>query len=167
MSKKLPSWALSYQEWQSFISDGESYHVGEIEAFAVGNRKDESEEETHDSSSDNINKSVDSSDGNYETHSEAGNASNDKKAGANNVCNWGQVIQCNLISLPPLKYQKDGYNHLVHHLCQGNWECSNGHSDTVACYCFNHHPCNTSNGDVSWDDDEVLNIAGKTVDSKE
>ena len=92
MSKKLPSWALSYQEWQSFISAGESYHDGEIEAFAVGNRKDESEEETHDSSSDNIDKSVDSSDGNYKTDSEAGNASNDKMTGANNVCNWGQLI---------------------------------------------------------------------------
>jgi hypothetical protein len=78
----------------------------------------------------------------------------------------GQVIQCNLTSLPPLKCQKDGCNHLVHHLCQGNWEHSNSHSDTVACYCFNHHPSNTSNGDISWDDDEVLNIAGKTVDSK-
>jgi hypothetical protein len=166
MSKKLPSWALSYQEWQSFISAGESYHDGEIEAFAVGNRKDESEEETHDSSSDDIDNSVDSSDSNYETDSEAGDASNNKKAGANNVCNWGQVIQCNLTSLPPLKCQKDGCNHLVHHLCQGNWEHSNGHSDTVTCYCFNHHPSNTSNGDVSWDDDEVLNIAGKTVDSK-
>ncbi len=120
MSKKLPQWAISYQEWQSFISAGESYHVGEIEAFAVGNRKDESKEETHDSSSDNIDESVDSSDDNYETDSEAGNASNNKKAGANNVCNWGQVIQCNLTSLPPLKCLKDGCNHLVHHLCQGN-----------------------------------------------
>jgi hypothetical protein len=109
---------------------------------------------------------VDSSDGNYETDSEAGDASKDKKAGANNVCNWGQVIQCNLTSLPPLKCQKDGCNHLVHHLCQGNWERSNGHSDTVAHHCFNHHPSSTSNGDVSWDDDEVLNIAGITVDSK-
>ncbi len=86
MSKKLPSWALSYPEWQRFISAGESYHV----AFAVGNRKDESEEETHDSSSDDIDKSMDSSDGNYETDSEAGNASNDKKAGANNVRDWGR-----------------------------------------------------------------------------
>jgi hypothetical protein len=115
--QKLPSWALSYQEWQSFISAGESYHVREIEAFAVGNRKDESEEETHDSSSDDIDESVDSSDGNYETDSEAGNASNNKMAGANNVCNWGQVIQCNLTLLLPLKCQKDGCNHLVHHLC--------------------------------------------------
>jgi hypothetical protein len=122
MSKKLPSWALSYQEWQSFISAGESYHVGEIEVFAVGNRKDESEEETNDSSSDNIDKSMDSSDDNYETDSEVGNASNNKMARAYNVCDWGQVIQCNLTSLPPLKCQKDGCNHLVHHLCQGNWE---------------------------------------------
>ncbi len=118
-----------------------------------------SEDKTHDSSSDDIDKSMDSSDGNYETDSEAGNASNDKKAGANNVCDWGQVIQCNLTSLLPLKFQKDGCNHLVHHLCQGNWERSNSHSDTVAHYCFNHHPSNTSNGDISWDDDEVLNIA--------
>ncbi len=165
MSKKLPSWALSYQEWQSFISAGKSYHDGEIEAFVVGNRKDEYEEETHDSFSDNIIESVDSSEGNYETDSEGGNASNNK-AGANNVCNWGQVIHCNLTSLPPLKCQKDGCNHLVHHLCQGNWERSNGHSDTVGHYCFNHHPSNTSIGDVSWGDDEVVNIAGKTVDSK-
>ena len=87
ISKILPSRALSYQEWQSFISAGESYHDGEIEAFAVGNRKDESEEETHDSSRDDIDKSVDSSDSNYETDSEAGDASNNKKAGAKNVCN--------------------------------------------------------------------------------
>jgi hypothetical protein len=43
MSKNLPSWALSYQEWQSFISAGESCHVGEIEAFTVDNNKDESD----------------------------------------------------------------------------------------------------------------------------
>jgi hypothetical protein len=165
-SKKLPSWALSYQEWKSFISAADSYHDGEIEAFAVGNRKDESEEETHDSSSDDIDESMDSSDGNYETDRETGNASNKKKAGANSVCDWGQAIHCNLTSLPPLKCQKDGCNHLVHHLCKGNWEQSNGHSDTVARYCFNHHPSYMSNGDVSWDDDELLNIAGKTVDSK-
>jgi hypothetical protein len=70
MSKKLPSWALSYQEWQSFISAGESYHVREIETFAVGNRKDGSEKETHDSFSDDNDKSVDSSDSNYESDSE-------------------------------------------------------------------------------------------------
>ncbi len=41
MPKNLPSGDSTYQEWQSFISAGESYHIGEIEAFAVGNRKDE------------------------------------------------------------------------------------------------------------------------------
>jgi hypothetical protein len=61
----------------------------------------------------------------------------------------------------------DGCNHLVHHLCQGNWEWSNSHSNTVARYCFSHHPSNTSSEDISWDDDELLNnIAGKKVDSK-
>jgi hypothetical protein len=72
-------------------------------------------------------------------------AFNDMKAGANNVCDWGQVIHCNHTELPPLKCQKDGYNHLVHHLCQGNWEQSNGHSNTIAHYCFSHHPNNTNN----------------------
>jgi hypothetical protein len=81
---------------------------------------------------------VDSSDGNFEIDSEAGDASINKKAGANNVCNWGQVIQCNLTSLPP-----NARRMVAHHLCQGNWERSNDHSNTVACYCFNHHPSNT------------------------
>ena len=93
---------------------------------------------------------------------EAANASNDKKEGANNVCNWGQVIQCNLTELLPLKCQKDGCSNLVHHVCQGNWERSNGHSNIIARYCFSHHPNNMSNdNDVDWDDDEQQ--TGKTV----
>jgi hypothetical protein len=116
-----------------------------LKLFAVGNRKDESEEETHHSSSNNIDESMDSSDSNYETDREAGDASNNKNAGANNVCDWGLVIQCNLTSLPPLKCQKDGCTILFITFCQGNWECSNGHSNKVARYCINHHPSNTSN----------------------
>ena len=161
--KKNPSWALSYQEWQSYISSGQNYHDGEIEASAVGNKEVESEEEASNSSSDNSDKSMNSSD---DDDSEAANASNNKKERANNVCDWGQVIQCNHTQLPPLKCQKDGRNHLVHNLCQGNWERSNGHSDTVARYCFSHHPNNTSNGDVFWADDELLNVNGKMIDSK-
>ncbi len=122
MSKKKPSWAISYQEWQSYISSGQNYHDGEIEASAVGNKEVESEEEASDSSSEDSDKSVKISD---DYDSEAADASNDKKEGANNVCNWGQVIHCNHTQLPPLKCQKDGCNHLVHHLCQGNWEQSN------------------------------------------
>ena len=36
MSKKKPSWALSYQEWQSYIMSGQIYHDGYSEASAVG-----------------------------------------------------------------------------------------------------------------------------------
>ncbi len=122
-----------------------------------------SEEGASDSSSDDSDESMKSSD---DYDSEAANASNDKKEGANNVCDWGQVIQCNHTQLLPLKCQKDGCNHLVHHPCQGNWKWSNGHSDTVACYCFSHHPNNMSNGDIFWDDDELLNVTGKMVDRK-
>jgi hypothetical protein len=50
----------------------------------VGNKEVESEEEASDLPSDDSNKSVKSSD-NYD--SEATNASNNKKEGANNVCN--------------------------------------------------------------------------------
>jgi hypothetical protein len=160
--KKNPSWALSYQEWQSYISSGQNYHDGEIEASAVGNKEVESEEEASDLSSEDSDKSAKSSD-DYDR--EAANTSNNKKEGANNVCDWGQVIQCNHTQLPPLKCQKDECNHLVHHLCQGNWEWSNSHSDTVAHYCFSHHPNNMSNGDIFGGDDELLNVTGKTVDS--
>jgi hypothetical protein len=143
--KNKPSWALSYQEWQSYIISCQFNHDGDIEAAAAGNKDFESEEEASDSSSDNNEESMKTSD---EDDSEA-SAFNDMKAGANNVCNWGQVVHCNHTELPPLKCQKDGCNHLFHHLCQGNWACSNGHSDTIAHYCFSHHPNNTSNEDVS------------------
>ncbi len=159
MSKKKPSWALLYQEWQIYIISCQINHDGVIEAAAAGNKEFESEEEASDSSSDNNEESMKTSD---EDDSEA-SAFNDMKAGANNVCNWGQVIHCNHTELPPLKCQKDGCNHLVHPLCQGNWEQSNGHSDTIACYCFSHHPNNTNNEDVSWDNDELP--TGKTIDS--
>ncbi len=108
--QKKPSWVLSYQEWQGYISSGQNYHDGEIEASAVGNKEVESEEEESDSSSEDSDKSMKSSD---DDDNEAANASNDKKEGANNVCDWGQVIQCNHTQLPPLKCQKDGCNHLV------------------------------------------------------
>jgi hypothetical protein len=119
MSKKKPPWALSYQEWQSYISSGQNYHDGEIEASAVGNKEVESEEEASNLSSDNSDESMKSSD---DYDSEAANASNNKKEGANNVCNWGQVFQCNHTQQPPLKCVKDGCNHLVHHLYQSNWD---------------------------------------------
>jgi hypothetical protein len=43
MSKKKTSRALSYQELQSYISSGQNYHDGEIEASAVGNKEVESD----------------------------------------------------------------------------------------------------------------------------
>jgi hypothetical protein len=150
--KKKPSWALSYQEWQSYIISCQINHDAGIEAAATGNKES-------DSSTDDSDESMKTS--SDEDDSEASDF-NDKKAGANNVCNWGQVIQCNLTELLPLKCQKDGCSNLVHHLCQGNWEQSNGHSNTIARYCFSHHPNNTSNdNDVFWDDDEQQ--TGKTV----
>ena len=160
---KKPSWTLTYQKWQSYIISCQINLDGVIEAAAAGNKEVESEEEASDPSSDNSDESVKSSD---DYDSEAANASKNKKEGANNVCNWGQVIQCNHTQLPPLKFQKDGCNHLVHHFCQGNWEWSNGHSNTVARYCFSHHPNNTSNGDIFWDDDELLNVTGKGLTAK-
>ena len=84
--QKKPSWALSYKEWQSYISSSQNYHDGEIEASAVGNKEVESEEEASDSSSDDNEESMKTSD---EDDSEA-SAFNDMKAGANNVCDWGK-----------------------------------------------------------------------------
>jgi hypothetical protein len=150
--QKKSSWALSYQEWQSYIITCQVNHDVGIEAAATGNKES-------DSSTDDSDESVKTS--SDEDVSEASDF-NLKKAKTNNVCDWGQVIQCNLTELLPLKCQKDGCSNLVHHVCQGNWEQSNGHSDTIARYCFSHHPNNTSNdNDVDWDDDEQQ--TGKTV----
>ncbi len=165
ISKKKPSWALSYQEWQSYIKSGQIYHDGDSEASAVGKKGNESDEKSPVSTSEDSDDSVESSEGNEDNDSVAIDAPNNKKAKASNICNWGKVIQCNLTALLPLKCQKDGCNILVHHLCQGNWEQSNDHTDTVAHYCFSHHPNNSSIEDVNWDDDELPNIAGKTVDT--
>ncbi len=44
MSKKKPSWALSYHEWQSYIMSGQIYHDGDSEASAVGKKGNESDE---------------------------------------------------------------------------------------------------------------------------
>jgi hypothetical protein len=163
--QKKPSWALSYQEWQSYIMSGQTYHDGDSEASAIGKKGNESDEKLPVLTSEDSDDSVESSEGNEEDDSVAIDAPNNKKAGASNICNWGKVIQCNLTALPPLKCQKDGCNILVHHLCQGNWEQSNGHTNTVARYCFSHHPNNLSIEDINWDDDELPNIAGKTVDT--
>ncbi len=140
-----------------------NYHDGDSEASAVGKKGNKSDEKSPILSSEDSDDSVESSEGNEDNDSVAIDAPNNKKAGASNICNWGKVIQCNLTALLPLKCQKDGCNILVHHLCQGNWERSNGHTDTVEHYCFSHHPNNSSIEDVNWDDDELPNIAGKTV----
>ncbi len=124
---KKPSWALSYQKWQSYIMSGQIYHDGDSEASAVGKKGNKSDEKSPVSTSEDSDDSVESSEGNEDNDSVVIDARNNKKAGASNICNWGKVIQCNLTALPPLKCQKDGCNLLVHHLCQGNWEQSNGH----------------------------------------
>jgi hypothetical protein len=165
MSKKKPSWAFSYQEWQNYIMSGQIYHDGDSEASAVGKKGNESDEKSPVSTSEDSDDSVERSEGNEDNDSVVIDAPNNKKAGASNICNWGKVIQCNLTALLPLKCQKDGCNILVHHHCQGNWEQSNGHTDTFAHYCFSHHPNNSSIEGVNWDDDELPNIAGKTVDT--
>ena len=144
---------------------GQIHHDGDSEASAVGKKGNKSDEKSPVLTSEDSDNSVESNEGNEDDDSVAINALNNKKFGSNIICNWGKVIQCNLTALPPLKCQKDGCIILVHHLCQGNWERSNGHTDTVARYCFSHHPNNLSIEDVNWDDDELSNIAGKTVDA--
>jgi hypothetical protein len=57
-----------------------------------------------------------------------------------NVCDWAQAIPCKFPSLPLLNCQADGCIHLVHHICQGEWERRNSHPDIVARYCCLHHP---------------------------
>ena len=52
MSKKKPSWALLYQEWQIYIISCQINHDGDIEAAAAGNKEFESEEEASDLSSE-------------------------------------------------------------------------------------------------------------------
>ncbi len=144
---------------------GQIYHDRDSEASAVGKKGNKSDEKSPVSTSEDSDDSVESSEGNEDNDSVAIDAPNNKKAGASNICNWRKVIQCNLFALPPLKCQKDGCNILVHHLCQGNRERSNGHTNTVVRYCFSHHPNNSSIEDLNWDDDELPNIAGKTVDT--
>jgi len=56
------------------------------------------------------------------------------------VCDWVQAIQCTYSSLKPVPCQREGCNALVHHLCQGAWECQEGYKDTVASLCCAHHP---------------------------
>ncbi len=120
--KKKPSWALSYQEWQSYIMSGQIYHDVHSEASAVGKKGNKSDEKSPVLTSEDSDNSVESNEGNEDDDSVAINAPNDKKAGASNTCNWGKEIQCNLTALPPLKCQKDGCNILDQNLCQGNWE---------------------------------------------
>jgi hypothetical protein len=38
MSKKKPSWALSYQKWQSYIMSGQIYHDGDSEALLLARK---------------------------------------------------------------------------------------------------------------------------------
>ena len=146
ISKDKPSWAASYAKWQGYIKN--SPHVDQdvcIKAVATGNN-DSASSADHSVESEEESRSDDDSD--------ASDLNCKKKAKTNNICDWGHVIQCNHTELPPFKCQKDGCKNLVHHLCQGNWERSNGHSDILARYCFSHHPKNSSSDDlVDWDKD--------------
>ncbi len=101
MSKKNPSWVVSYQEWQSYIMSGQIYHDGDSEASAVGKKGNKSDEKSPVSTSEDSDNSVESSEGNEYNDSVVIDAPNNKKAGASNICNWGKVIQCNLTALPP------------------------------------------------------------------
>jgi len=146
ISKNKPSWAASYAEWQGYIKNSHVDQDLSIEAVATGNNEsasstDHSDENEEESRSDDV--------------SDASDLNCKKKAKTSNICDWGRVIQCNLTELLPQKCQKDGCRNLVHYLCQGNWERSNGHSDTLARYCFCHHPNNLSSDDfvVDWNND--------------
>ena len=113
ISKTKPSWAASYQEWQSYIQNSHFDQDVRIEAVGTGQNEsvsstDDSDESKEESSGDDV--------------SEGSDFNLKKKAKTNNVCDWGHVIQCNHTELPPVQCQKDGCRNLVHHLCQGNWE---------------------------------------------
>jgi hypothetical protein len=122
MSKKKTSWAISYQEWQSYIMSGQIYHDRDSEASAFGKKGNKSDEKSPVSTSEDSDDSIESSEGNDDNDSVAIDAPNNKNTRASNICDWEKVIQCNRTALPPLKCQKDGCDILVHHLCQGNWE---------------------------------------------
>jgi hypothetical protein len=92
MSKKKPSWALSYQEWQSYIMSGQIYHDGDSEASAVGKKGNKSDEKSPVLTSEDSDDSVESSEGNEDNDSVVINACNNKKARASNICDWGKVI---------------------------------------------------------------------------
>ena len=157
ISKDKPSWAASYAEWQGYIKN--SPHVDQdvcIKAVATGNN-DSASSSDHSVESEEESRSDDDSD--------ASDLNCKKKAKTNNICDWGHVIQCNHTELPPFKCQKDGCKNLVHHLCQGNWERSNGHSDILARYCFSHHPKNSSSNDlVDWEN-TTDHLQSNTVNS--
>jgi hypothetical protein len=157
ISKDKPSWAASYAKWQGYIKN--SPHVDQdvcIKAVATGNN-DSASSADHSVESEEESRSDDDSD--------ASDLNCKKKAKTNNICDWGHVIQCNHTELPPFKCQKDGCKNLVHHLCQGNWERSNGHSDILARYCFSHHPKNSSSDDlVDWEN-TTDHLQSNTVNS--
>jgi hypothetical protein len=56
------------------------------------------------------------------------------------VCNWSQAIVCNYPELALQNCQHEDCKRVVHHLCQVAWEQQEGHPDTIALYCCQHHP---------------------------